>query len=78
MKWEVSAAKGKSGWVQCRLFSDEYPYLEMASIEFHAPIYYVNITRHVKGYVESQLNKPIESKTLDEAKAYAVALVRLS
>lgn len=76
--WELSKAYGASGFVQCRYMSGDFPNLELASIEFHAPIYYVNITRHVAGYVDCQLREPNEFRNIDEAKAWAVAMVGLS
>lgn len=77
-RWNDSHNEGRSGFVQSRLITTKYPTLVLADIEFHAPIYYVNITRHVKGYVDAQLNGPPQCRTLEEAKAVAVALVRLS
>lgn len=76
--WELSKAYGASGFTQCRLMSGGYPNLELASIEFHAPIYYVNITRHVAGYVDAQLREPIQFRDIEEAKGWAVAMVALS
>jgi hypothetical protein len=80
--WFDTPEVGRSGFVQSRLkgctLNSEFPMLELAAIEFHAPIYYVNITRHVKGYVQAQLDGPAQCATLEEAKAYATALVRLS
>lgn len=71
-----------SGFVQCRLMGylsgAAFPFVELAEIEFHAPIYYVNITRNVKGYVDEQLNGPAQFRNIDEAKAWAVAMVALS
>lgn len=76
--WHDTHSKGVSGFVQSRLVTTRYPTLVLSEIEYHAPIFYVNITRHVKGYVDSQLNGPPQCRTLDEAKAVAVALARLS
>lgn len=80
--WRTSDAIGKSGFVQARLMGyqlgADFPFVELADIEFHAPIYYVNITRHVKGYVDAQLNGPPQFRNIDEAKAWAVAMVGLS
>jgi hypothetical protein len=82
LHWFDTPEVGRSGFVQTRLkgcmHNSEFPMVELADIEFHAPIYYVNITRHVKGYVQSQLDGPPQCATLEEAKAYALALVRLS
>ena len=76
--WERSNAYGASGFVQCRLMQGSYPNVVLADIEFHAPIYYVNITRHVKGYVDAQLNGPPQFRGIEEAKAWTAAMVGLS
>lgn len=76
--WERSSAYGASGFVQCRYMSGGYPNIVLADIEFHAPIYYVNITRHVKGYVDCQLNGTPQFRSIDDAKAWAQAMVALS
>lgn len=76
--WELSKAYGASGFVQCRYMSGNYPNIELADIEFHAPIYYVNISRHVKGYVEYQFKEPTTFRDIEEAKAWTQAMVALS
>ena len=78
MRWQESDNIGRSGFVQCRLKSTHWPWPELAEIEFHAPIYYVNLTRHVKGYVDNQLNGPQQFRTLEEAKAWATVVARMS
>ena len=78
MRWRESDNIGRSGFVQCRLISTAWPFLELAAIEFHAPIYYVSITRHVAGYVDNQLNGPQQFRTLEEAKAWATVVARMS
>lgn len=78
MYWERSNAYGASGFVQCRLMQGGYPNNVLADIEFHAPIYYVNITRYVKGYVNTQIEAPAQFDNIEEAKAWAVAMVGLS
>lgn len=77
-RWHDTQSIGMSGYVQSRLVTTKFPTLVLAEVEFHAPIYYVNITRHVAGYVDNQLNGAPHCRTLDEAKAVAVALARLS
>jgi len=75
MKW-VDVQNGmRSGFVQSRLMHN---HLELADIEFHAPIYYVNLTRHVKGYVDNQLNGPQQFRSLEEAKAWATVVARMN
>ncbi len=76
--WERSNAYGLSGFVQCRLMQGSYPNVVLADIEFHAPTYYVNITRHVKGYVESQLEGPAQFDNIEDAKSWTQAMVALS
>jgi len=76
--WELSKAYGASGFVQCRYMSGGYPNLVLAEIEFHAPVYYVNITRHVAGYVDEQLNGPAQFRNIEDAKAWTQAMVALS
>lgn len=80
--WRDGDAIGKSGFVQARLMGYmrglDFPFVELAEIEFHAPIYYVNLTRHVKGYVKAQHDGPAQFKSLEEAKAWAVAVVGMS
>lgn len=78
MIWVNTPNKGRSGFVQSRLYCGSYPNLTLAEIEFHAPIFYVNITRHVKGYVDTQLNGPPKFDNITEAKDWAVAMVSLS
>lgn len=78
LTWFDTGNIGRSGFVQARLYSTTYPVLELAAIEFHAPTYYANITRHVKGYVEQQHAGPAEFTSMDDAKAWALAIARLS
>ena len=78
MRWDDTPAIGRSGFVQCRLKSTHWPWPELAEIEFHAPIYYVNLTRHVKGYVDNQLNGPQQFRTLEEAKAWATIVAAMN
>lgn len=80
--WSDAPALGRSGFVQSRLMGyvqgSDFPMVEMAEIEFHAPTYYVNITRHVRGYVQAQYDGPMQFSNLDAAKAWAVAVAGLS
>lgn len=77
-RWNDTHRVGSSGFVQSRLVTTKFPTLVLAEIEFHAPVYYVGLTRHAAGYVDSQLNGQPQCRTLEEAKAVAVALTRLS
>lgn len=76
--WHRSSAYGASGFVQCRLMQGGYPNLVLAEIEFHEPIYYANITRHVKGYVEAQHSGPARFRNIEDAIAWSQAVVALS
>lgn len=78
MRWQNSQSIGQSGFVQCRLRTSDFPWLELAEIEFHAPIYYVNLTRHVKGYVDNQLNGPAQFRSLEDAKAWATVVCAMN
>ena len=78
MRWLNTPHIGFSGFVQSRLMTARYPMLVFAEIEFHAPIYYVNLTRHVKGYVDNQLNGPQQFRTLEEAKAWATTVAAMN
>lgn len=79
LDWFDTPQLGRSGFVQTRLKrwaqSTDFPMLELAEIEFHAPSYYIRFHRMsgATGHDEST-----EFPTLEEAKAYAAALVRLS
>ena len=76
--WKYSPSLKRSGFVQCRLLQDDYPWNELAIVEFHAPNYYVEITRNVKGYVEFQHNPPPTFQSLESAMRWATAIVGLS
>lgn len=78
MQWVDTPRIGSTGFVQSRLVADKFPYLTYVEIEFHAPIYYANITRHVAGYVAQQRDGPIEFRSLKEAKAWAVVTARMN
>lgn len=78
MRWLNTLALGHSGFVQARLETSGFPPLVLAEIQFHAPDYCVYITRHVKGYVDNQRNGPPRFRSIKEAKAWAIAAVRLS
>jgi hypothetical protein len=77
-RWCDSLSLGRSGFVQSRLMTTNFPTLHLAEIEFHAPVYYVTLTRHVKGYVDNQLNGPQQFRTLEEAKAWATVVARFT
>lgn len=77
-RWCDSLNIGFSGFVQTRLRTTGSPTLCLAEIEFHAPIYYVTLTRHVKGYGVNQLNGPQQFRDLEEAKAWATVVARMS
>lgn len=76
MHWIDTPKIGCSGFVQSRL--TDYIRGTLALIEFHAPTYYVEITRHVKGYVQAQYDGPAQFRSLEEAKAWTQAVVRLT
>jgi hypothetical protein len=75
MKWITTPSLRQYGFVQARLMHN---HLELAEIEFHAPIYYVNLTRHVAGYVDNQLNGPAQFRSLEEAKAWATVVCAMN
>ena len=77
-RWNDTHRIGSSGFVQSRLVTTKFPTLVLAEIEFHAPVYYAGLTRHVKGYVDAQLNGPAQFRDINEAKAWAVAMAGLS
>lgn len=77
--WFDTPEVGRSGFVQSRLkgcmHNSEFPMVELAEIEFHAPSYYIRFHRMsgATGHEERT-----EFPTLEDAKTYAIALVRLS
>lgn len=76
LRWADTPHMGKSGFVQSRLHLAPWPSVA-AVVEFHAPVYYVEITRHVRGYVQAQHDGPMAFNSLEDAKAWATVVVRM-
>lgn len=76
MRWIDTPSVGKSGFIQARLLNQDV--VSVAEVSRHGGEFYLEFTRFAPKQVRDEHNMGKEFLSLDEAKAYAVTVLRLS